>query len=413
MDIGQIGDDGWASVRAAWREERWLPAGLAVGAVAYALWIGVTGAALSFFADATAGTVTLSPWTSLSTVAVAVVAVVWILGPAALVTVLVVDRVTNVNDNLAVGYRLRHPILLLGPPGLILAVGLGLLVGPVGANPAVLAVLAVGAVWLAVRTTAYAYRVFALSLPVVAWALLFATAATIASAVLVLGGVAVGRDALVAAVSSGLARATGIDVLTTVHTTSYAVDGVAVPLPVAAAVAVPVGGTALYLAVQLPWSVVSRLRRPTVRRPQLRTGQRYPRFARPTTAASPAGVGAASETPTPTGGTAAAADSDPADGTGSPDAAGGPDGDAEPATDPASPGSDDELDDVTHTRVFTPPDDADVEGVDGLGGGDGVTSGRETTITDDPDEGYCPGCGAAVDRCAATCPDCGADLAAN
>jgi len=402
MDSDQIGDDGWASVRAAWRAERWLPAGLVVALVAYALWVGLTGAALSFLAEATAGTVTVSPWTPLSTVSVVVVAVLWIVGPAALATVLVVDRVTNVNDNLRVGYRLRHPLLLLWPPGLVLAVGYAALVGTGRAGPAVSAVLVAGAVWLAVRTAAYAYRVFSLSLPVVAWLLLFATGVALASGALVRGGLAVGREALVTDVLTGIATRTGVPALAAFHTGSYAVGGVDVPLTVALAVAVPVGGSVGYLAGQLTWSVADRLRQPTVRRPELRTGQRYPRFARPTTAsADGAGPGGRDSQ--------SAADSvvtDVESGTGSTRTA---------ADDPSDGGTDSRTetsDDATHTRVFRPPDDADFDAVDGVPTEGNVRDavGRETRIVDESVGGYCPDCGRAVDGSASTCPGCGALL---
>jgi len=398
MDSDQIGDDGWASVRAAWRAERWLPAGLVVALVAYALWVGLPGAALSFLAEATAGTVTVSPWTPLSTVSVVVVAVLWIVGPAALATVLVVDRVTNVNDNLRVGYRLRHPLLLLWPPGLVLAVGYAALVGTGRAGPAVSAVLVAGAVWLAVRTAAYAYRVFSLSLPVVAWLLLFATGVALASGTLVRGGLAIGREALVTDVLTGIATRTGVPALAAFHTGSYAVGGVDVPLTVAVAVAVSVGGTTVYLAAQLAWSVADRLRQPTVRRPELRTGQRYPRFARPTTASAD-GAG--------TGGRASqsAADSvvtDVESGTGSTRTA---------ADDPSDGGTDSRTetsDDATHTRVFRPPDDADLDAVDGVpdGASDGGVVGRETRIVDRSDGDYCPECGETLEAAASRCPRC-------
>ena len=399
MDTDQIGDDGWASVRAAWRAERWLPGGLVVALVAYALWVGLTGAALSFLAEATAGPITLSPWTTLSTVAVVVVAVLWIVGPAALATVLVGDRVTNANDNLRVGYRLRHPLLLLWPPALVLAAGYVALVGTGQAGPAVSAVLVAGAVWLAVRTAAYAYRVFSLSLPVVAWLLMFLTGAALAAGTLVRGGLAVGREALVTNVLSGIATQIGVPALAAFHTGSYAVGGVDVPLTVVVAVAVPVGGTTVYLAGQLAWSAVDRLRQPTVRRPELRTGQRYPRFARPTTeSADDAG----------TGGRASRSASDSA-------AATGVDGttDSAPtaADDPSDGGTDsptETSDDATHTRVFRPPDDADLDAVDGISDGpsDGGVVGRETRILNGSDEDSCPECGETLEAGASRCPRC-------
>ncbi len=423
MDIGQIGDDAWTSLRTSWREEAWLPAGGILAAVVYPLWLGLTGAAVSFLAGAIAGDVTIQPWTSMTTALVALLGLLWVVGPAALATALTVGRVTNYNDNLRTGYRLRHPLLLLGPPLLVLGLGLIALAGTRSAGIVPMGLLLAGAVWGAVRTTAYAYRVFSLSLPLIAWGLLFATASAISVATLVLGGLAIGRTALVADLLAGLATETGVTGLGSLHTSTVGVAGVGIPTVLAAPIAVSVGGSLGYVAVQLPWSVVVRLWRPTVRRPELRTGQRYPRFARPTTSASPSNVSRAGRTTTPDASTGAA---DQTDGTG------GGDEDASDASRPASvaaddgsddetPEPDDEMDDVTHTRVFTAPDDADVAAPADLvddasedadtSGATGSLRDRETTVTDGSTPGGpCPDCGTSVAATATVCPDCGTDL---
>lgn len=445
MDPGQVADDAWTSLRTLWREERWLPAGVPVLAVVYVLWIGATGAAFSFLGDAIVGPVRFDPWTTGTTVAVAVLGLLWVLGPAALVTVLVVDRVRNVNDNLRHGYRLGHPLFLLGPPATVLAVGYGLLVTTGVASLPVFAVLVAGALWLLVRTVAYAYRVFSLSLPVVAWLGVFLTALVVAVSTLLAGATAVGHEAAVAALLAGLADQTGIDALATLHAATVVVGGVDVSLLAAAVVAVPPGVAGAYLAVQLPWSVVVRLWRPSVRRPELRTGQRYPAFARPTTHAAPtvarrllglstgyrpesggqsegadagadategdAGSTAGShasragsttpgsepdsgDSPSPHGGRASSSDGGSTGGaTGSTAGAGdesaGAGGTGGPGSTSGDPAADEPsvTDDVSNTRVFTPPDDA----------------GLDAT-------GQCPACGVAVEATADTCPDCGAGI---
>lgn len=375
-----VGDEVWKSVRLAWREELWLPAGVPVAAVAYALWIGLTGAAVSTLAGAVAGGFSLAPWTGLTDLVAVALALLWVLGPAALATLLVRDRVTNVRGNLATGYRLRHPLLLFLPPAVVLAVGLLALSETGEASTPVLAILVVGAVWLLIRTIAYAYRVFALAVPIVGHGITFLTAVLAAVAALVLGAGALGRDDLVREAAAGLAARTGVDGVATLGSGSVALLDVPVPAAVAAAVVVPVGLSAAYVAVQLVASALARLLRPTVRRPQLRTGQRYPAFARPTTNVSPSNADAGS-----TGGDA------------TDDAAAADDGGAEPAEDDEDDDSDSSkvVTDVSHTRVYTPPDDA--EPIDPATVAGGVT---------------CPACGATLEEPPrdGTCPECGADL---
>lgn len=420
MVVGQLGDDAWTSLRTLWREERWLPAGVAVAAVAYCLWVGLTGAALTFLLETIAGTLTFRPWTSLTTVVVVLVVVLWIVGPAALATVFVLDRLTNVNGNLRLGYRLRHPSLLLGPPATILAVGYLALVVTATPSWPVLAVLVAGALWFVVRTVAYAYRVFSLSVPVVADLLVFTTAFVLASATVIAGAVAVGREAALSALLSGLADRTGIDAVATVHTGTATVGGVAVPRLAVGVVAIPVGLSVAYVGIQLAWSAVVRAWQPTVRRPELRTGQRYPDFARPTTSAgsedgwTPVGgpkANTTNETEAKPGAGSTEADSVPSgSGAASPggeatpkssNARATPDQPGDGATDtstessPADPNDGDghsgeestaETEDVTHTRVFTPPDDAGP----------------------DADGHPCSACGDPVPPAADVCPSCGA-----
>lgn len=448
----QFGDDAWTSLRTLWREERWLPAGIPVAAVAYALWLGISGAGLSFLLGGGEGS-GLAAWLGTTTGSV-VGAVLWILGPAALATVLAVDHVKNVNGNVRHGYRLGHPLVLLWPPLAVLGVGYGLLVQTGQASLPALGVLVAGGIWLAVRTLAYAYRVFSLGYPIFGQAVTFATVTALASASLVAGGLAAGREQAVAALLDGLAATTGQAAIASAHTDVATVEGVAMPLVAAVAVGTPVVAAGAYVALQVAWSVLVRLWRPTVKRPELRTGQRYPAFARPTTrplptllqdlagvptayrpgslvsrirSRAPSGSGATSADGTAGNGQADAPDgtaATPADGGGPRSVYAGGDGvsnrtgsstsgsgatsgstsgqsGANTSASPSSGqtgsdrdgGGDDAGDDaggdgatenVSHTRVFTPPEDADFA----------------ATVR-------CPACGETVDATADDCPVCG------
>lgn len=463
MDAGQLGDDAWTSLRTLWREERWLPVGLVVAAITDALWLGASGAAVALFLEAT-GAGGATQWLSATTVGTVSGAVLWILGPAAVATVLAVGRVKNVNGNIRHGYRLRHPLVLLLGPVIVLGLGYGLLVQTGAATWPVLSVGVAGGVWLAVRTLAYTYRVFSLSYPILGQAIAFATATVLATATLVVGGRAAGREPAVGALLGGVAEVTGFPAVATAHVDTVAVDGVAVSLIAFAAVATPVILSVAYVGIQVTWGLLVRLYRPTVKRPELRTGQRYPPFARPTTrplptavqdaagvptgyrvgallsrvwpgdltGSAPSGSDGASASPGSGGGTAGESSGRTANGGsrsvyrggrsqqrppgGSPDGAAESGGDspgttggstensersgggsasdgsaaesgAADASDGESRDSNGSAENVSHTRVFTPPEDADFE----------------ATVR-------CPACGNHVDATAETCPACGAAI---
>lgn len=418
-----VGDEVRKSWRLAWRQELWLPVGAPIVAVAYALWVGLTGAAVTYLAGAVAGSLTFDPWTGLTDLVVAMLALLWVVGPAAIAAVLVRDRVTNVRGNLATGYRLRHPLLLFLPPVAVLGVGVAGL-ATVGATVPVLAVLVVGAGWLPVRTVAYAARVFSLSLPVVAHAVTFLTAAAVAVATLVLAAGAIGRGALVDAVTTGLAARTGVDGVASLASGTVDVVGAPLPAALAAVVAVPVGLSTAYVGVQLVASAVARVVKPTVRRPELRTGQRYPAFARPTSGATPTSGGGGSQ---PGGG------SGPSHGRGAHSAANGDgtargdgdDDDGSPGTDgddtrdtdsdDTGPAGVDEADeppdvvtDVSQTRVFTPSEDASSIDPDAVANAEAVEGGDDAAEADS----RCPDCGRTVPDAPrdGTCPHCGAEF---
>lgn len=409
-----VGEEVRKSWRLAWRQELWLPVGVPIAAVAYALWVGLTGAAVTYLAGAVAGSLTIDPWTGLTDLVVAMLALLWVVGPAAIAAVLVRDRVTNVRGNLATGYRLRHPLLLFLPPVVLLGVGVAGL-ATVGETVPVLAVLVVGAGWLPVRTVAYAARVFSLSMPVVGHAVAFLTATAAAVAGLVLAAGAIGRGALVDAVATGLAARTGVDGVAGVAGGTVDVGGAALPATVAALVAVPVGLSAAYVAVQLVGSAVARVVKPTVRRPELRTGQRYPGFARPASGATPTSGGSGGQktrgsNPIDARGGHAVSNGD---GSAREDGENGDGGDSANGDDggPAGVGETDEppnvVSEVSQTRVFTPPEDA--SSIDPNAVANAQTPGAEGDAAGEG--GRCPECGRSVPAGAddGTCPHCGAE----
>lgn len=403
--MDSVGEEAWKSWRLAWRQEWWLPLGLPIVAVAYALWVGLTGAAVTFLAAAVGGSLTVDPWTGLTDLLVVVLSLLWVVGPAALAAVFVRDRVRNVRSNLATGYRLRHPLLLFLPPAVVIGVGAAGL-ATVGATVPVLLVLAAGAVWLPVRNVGYAARVFSLSLPAVAHAVTFLTGAAASVAGLMLAAGTLGPAGVVENVADGLATRTGVGSIADLAGGTLTVGGTAVPTSVAVLVAVPVGFSAAYVAVQLGASAVTRIRKPTVRRPELRTGQRYPAFARPTSGATPI-RGAGNGVSSGSGGSAGRIADAPASNGGSADerddadtGSGGPDDEPDAATDPDEPAE--VVTSVSQTRVYTPPADAssiDPDAVANPNRGAGETDEHET----------CPTCGTSLaDAEDRSCPDCGA-----
>jgi hypothetical protein len=379
--MATVGDDAWKSVRLAWEAELWLPVGAPVAALAYLLWVGFSGAAVGFLSTLALGPVTLDPWTASTDVVASVLLLVWIVAPATVLTWLVRDRLTTVRGTLEIGYRLGHPSLLLVPPVVVLlAAGLVVFGLDTTAVP-VLAVLAAGAIWFLVRTLAYAYRVFAFSVPLVMHAVTLLSAGLIATAGLVVGARVGGRGLLVDRAAVSVATRLDSPALTTVTGGTVDLSGVAVPALVAVVVGVPVGLSLAYVGVQTVAGAVARLVKPTKRRPELRSGQRYPAFARPTTDVVPAEPPPSPPGPSDDGETAPAADAPTADRAESPASDDGDVDEPEPAPD------------LSNTRVYTASDDPPTV--------------SPSSLTEE-----CPGCGRALDPAAAdgTCPECGADL---
>lgn len=380
------------SVCLTWEAEAWLPIGLPIVAVAYAVWIGATGLAVLVAAAATGVGLVVDPWTPATDAVVGGLAVAWLVLPAGVAAWLVRERLTTDSGSIVVGYRLHHPLLLLVPPALVVAAGLAA-IDRVGAAAWVFAVLAGGGIWLVIRTVAYAYRVFALSLPPVAHAVTFLSAAGYGLAVVVLGAAALDLGDPLVAVATGLEARTGLSEFGVLVHGTVVVRGARVPMVLALATALPVGLSLSYVTIQLVAGVIARLLQPTVRRPELRAGQRYPAFARPT----------ADVTPPPAG---TAVGSSPGTSTNA-DTAEPPGLESEQDTDDiddsngvASEPSDDadvELSyDLRNTRVYRPSEDAAAVDPEPAAIADGAPQ-CPACGTELLDDGTCPSCGSPED----------------
>lgn len=451
-----------SSFRLAVTEEgRLFGAGL-LALVVYALWVGVSGAALTYGARALNVSLWPEPWTGAKTGLAAVALLAWVLVPAAVAAWLLVGQLTNESGNIAQRYRYRHPGVLLAPPAVLLAVALVATVALDGPWPAFV-VLVFAALFLLARTVAYGYRVFTLSAPRALAAAAALSFLALAVALLTGGATAAGREGYLEAVTEGFTGAVGADAAATIVTGSVTVAGATLPAAVVAAVAVPAGLSVLYLLGQTLGGGVNRVRKPDVPRSDLRTGQRYPDFARPTTSraggaggsgtsgasssprasesstaptASGAGAGpgstasstkAATSSASSTGSRSSPSDSSPDPATPAEAEGGGAGNDSDDSptvgTGPADPQV---TDDVSNTRVYTPPNDGDDGdgddplsfGADPGDGGDGadtdVGSGdsarTRTTGSTAGEEPVCPDCGESHDPGAVFCTACGAAL---
>jgi len=399
-------------------EELRLFAEVGVAVLAYAIWVGLTGAALSFGADAATVSLSPTPWTETNTAVVALVAVAWLVAPAALSARLLVDRLTNESDNLSQHYRFRHPGALLVPPAtLFVAVGGAVVALDPAPWPLLVGLVAVST-FVLVRTVTYGYRVFALSAPRVLQAIAFVAALVLAAALLTGAVVVAGREAFLVAVLSGFGDAVDVAGLEFIVAGRVVVRAgtasAGLPAVVAAAVAATVGLSALYLLVQTVAAIVARLRKPDVPRARLRTGQHHPEFARPTTEtagstpsssttpATSAALDGGSKTQSGDAGSdvSASGDTPAADSTLTEDRP--PDtGDWSPAAGDAD--GEAMVDETNRTKVYTPPDNSEVDsggGPDGEAGGE--TAGAagtdacpacEESLDPDADYGFCPACG--------------------
>lgn len=440
-----------SSFRLAGAGEARLFGGGLLALVVYALWVGLSGAALTFGADALNVSLSPEPWTGAKTGLVAVALLAWVLVPAAVGARLLVGQLTNESGNIAQQYRYRHPSALLAPPVVLLAVAAVATVALAGPPWPVFAVLVLAALFVLVRTVAYGYRVFSLSAPRALAAAAGLSFLALAVALLTGGAVLAGRRDYLVSVVEGVAGAVGVDGAVWLVDGRVTVAGATLPAAVAAAVTVPVGLSVLYLLVQTLAGVVDRVREPDVPRSELRTGQRYPDFARPTTgrtggAGGPASGSTSTSSPSrPSTGSGSTSGSGSGTGSTSPSASSGSSSsppDTSPDTaDPTEtdgvrdsdesdsptvdtgPGDPELTDDVSNTRVYTPPGDGDDDedplslgadsgderadaGTDATAGGAAGAGDAAGATADD----VCPECGESHDPGAVFCPACGAAL---
>lgn len=366
-----------------------------VGALSYGLWVLATGIAVGSatpgLANGGVTTVGGATVTGLSVIGL----VLWVLLPAAVVSALAGRRFVNEHGNLDNRYRLDHPSLLLAPPGLVLFGSLAATV-TTGRSAALTAITLVASVHLLVRTVAYGYRVYTLSVPRLFTALLAAAVAALA------GGVLVAATLLadLSATANGPVARAGVP---TVVETGLTLAGVAPADALAGLVAVPALLATAYLAVQLVAGTAVRMRAPLAN-PTRRPGQRFPIMP-------PVSHGDSAENHDGTAG----------HGTAGSDAA--PVGDAPSETDPDA-AADESDDDRSHTRVFTPdepaPGDSDatteVATVDGMAPDEDGTDDEwedDTAVfsfdREDSSPDACDACGEtiAADAEVSFCPNCG------
>lgn len=380
------------------RSEVWVLTGALLGALCYGAWVLATGIAvgsaipgLASSAVTTVGDVTV---TGLSVLAL----VLWVVVPAIAVSVLAGRRFRNEHGNLEKRYRLDHPALLLALPGLVMG---GCLVATVtaGRSPAVTAIALVASVHLLVRTVAYGYRVYTLSVPRLFTASLAVGGAALAGGWLVAATVLAERSET----AGGLVTRSG---LSSVVETGLTLAGVGPADALAVLVSVPALLATAYLAVQLVAGTVVRIQAP-LSNPTRRPGQRFPIMP-------PVSRGDAGEN----GAVAVGSGSD--------------DGEADTvdevsAEDEPDTTGDASDDDRSHTRVFTPDDPVpensgtptEVATVDGMGHDeDDTDDGWEddtAVFSFDREESspdVCEACGEtiAADTGVSFCPNCGERL---
>ncbi|MFC6722263.1 zinc ribbon domain-containing protein [Halobacteriaceae archaeon SHR40] len=396
MDTDRLRRGLTISVRTVVTREWRLLAGTLLALCGYALWVGATGAAISQFASFADVSTAVDPWTGETTAIAGLVFVLWVVLPAIVATWLVDRAVTNVSDNLEEYYRIT-PLLLLVPPVLVLAGGLAAL-AIVGTGPA-LAVVLVAALYFQIRTLTYSYRVFSFSYPRLQQLSLFVTSTVLLLTVLVEAAVAAGREPYAVDAVTGFGDLLGFTGAGSLVDGTATAGGFSVRPLLAVAIATPLVLGSGYVCVQFVVGLLVRLRGNELPRSKLRTGQRYPEFARPTTKRQSSLSSSSASDPTiATDGSTAAASTAKSAGemdsqatTAETDntAAGG-DSDTPAANQPAG----DDEEDVTHTRVFTPE----------------ATDDETRIAAEDASGEECPFCEAPLNAGADSCDNCGASL---
>lgn len=372
-------------------EERWLFVGFLVGGAGYLIWLAGTGVAVSRVATLAVGSYSVDPWSGEATALVVAFALLWVVLPSAVAVRYVTANVTNLRGNVEQYYRFDRPPVALVPPLVALAgaVAFGVARGDATSGP--LVALGVANTLLLVRTVAYSYRVYSFSTPRLLRALVFLAAVVATTATATRTSSLAGQTALVEA------AAAHYGVTETVFGTVVRV-GVSAPLLPLAAVATPGVLALAYVCLQLFASLVVRARRPDVPRSAVRAGQRYPQVVRPGTSDRFA-TGTASSTGDADGG------ADTGARTGSESGEAGADGASGRSDDTAESGPTDGSgstgDNVSQTRVYTPPEDDEKVAPDSAADGSDAQKNE-----------FCPICGETYAAHAGytNCPNCNAVL---
>ncbi|QLH84245.1 hypothetical protein [Halosimplex pelagicum] len=384
------------SVRLLADEERWLFLGLVAGAAGYLIWLAGTGVAVSQVADLVVGAYTVDPWSTEAAALAAAFAVLWVLVPSAVAVRYVVGNLTNLRGNVEQCYRFDRPLVALVPPLVLLAAAVAVGAARGAVTWYVLALLAVANTLLLVRTVAYGYRVYSFSVPRLLQALVFVSAVVATTATVSRAASLGGQTALVEAAA---ARYGVADVVFGEVTRA----GVTAPLLPLAAVATPAALALAYVWVQLFASLLVRIRRPDVPRSAIRAGQRYPQVVQPGTTdrlAMGTASEADSESEPASGGTQAPDSGDPSGG--STADTGSTDDSASSDTNGSTDSGEDPVEPAGQTRVFSPPEDAEVPVAD-AGNGEAAVKNEfcpicGETYAAEPDRTNCPNCNAVLDR---------------
>jgi|GEM_PF-2653113 len=346
------------SFRLATNGEQWLLLDLVLAVVGFVGWVGATGALAALGAEEVGVSLAIEQGSSQTMALLAGAVIGWIVLPAVAGTWRLRDRVTNVSSNVESHYRFDEPAALLAPPAaLVLIAAVATVAAPLK-WPA-LAVAFVAGAYLLVRTSAYSYRVYSFSHPLVVHLGSFLTFLLYATAGVVQLGAVVDQRGMVVDAADIL----GLPV--SVYGTVSA-GPITVPTLLTAAAAAPVVVSLAYLLVQSLVATYVVRAEPTVDRAALRAGQRNP--FQPTAA-----NGAGGQIRQPAGG-----------------------------SQPASPSSDDDHSVPSHiqpTRVFDPDGEVD------------NPTGTETSHAGPGDE-RCRTCGVAFSSGTEIrfCPNCGQRL---
>lgn len=449
MDTARIGREITATFRLLVTEERRLLGGAALTAIAYALWVGITGVALRYGTEAAGMAFSTTTWNSTTTLILGLGGFLWVILPAGVVTYLTGGALTNASGSVRQYYRFKHPSLLAVPFLLLFAIGLGAGVA-LGQIPVYLfGILSVFGLFALVRTIAVSYRVFSFSRPLLVKTFLFLSLALTAVTILVSAATVAGRDAILATVTSGITERLGTSAVETYLTESISLGGVTVPYLLGVSTLLPAVLSLLYLGLQFVAGLINRVQKPDVSRSKVRTGQRHPDFAKPVSTSSSnsrstrvksSSSGASTQTAA-NGGSSSSAGSSTATSSSSTTstASTSSDSSGQSTTTTADTestsstesqsgvaGTDDDeatSDDTSHTKVFTPPaDDEDddsgeisadeFESLVPENDDSGGTTESETAVVQEKSGYRCPSCDDRFDAGASFefCPTCGSEL---